>query len=129
MSKFAFLFALIREKFLVPKGFAIRRGATGDPVQHPSNVLKVGYHIKEMAAIKQTAAMMARNKDDAKVATDCLVVCDNKWATEVSADACATLTERTFKRIIELPRPPDLNNIEYLQHETLAITENDDETT
>ena len=111
MSKFAFLFALIREKLLVPKGFAIMRGATGDPVQQPSNALKVGYHIKEMAAIKKTAAMMARNKDAAQDATDCLVVCDNKWATEVSAGACATLTERTFKRIIELPRPPDLNNI------------------
>ena len=72
---------------------------------------------------------MARNKDDAQDATDCLVVCDKKWATEVSAAACATLTERTFKRIIELPRPPDLNNIEYLQHEARAITENDDETT
>ena len=65
------------------KGVAIMSGATGDSVQHPSNALKVGYHIKEMAAIKHTAAMMARNKDDAKDATDCLVVCDKKWATEV----------------------------------------------
>ena len=86
------------------KGVAILSGATGDSVQHPSNALKVGYHIKDMAAIKQTAAMMARNKDDAQDATDILVVCDKKWATEVSAAACATLTERTFNRIIDLPR-------------------------
>ena len=79
------------------KGVAILSGATGDSVQHPSNALKVGYHIKEMAVIKQTAAMMARNKDDAQDTTDCLVVCDKKWATEVSAAACATLTERTLQ--------------------------------
>ena len=61
------------------------QGAEGfhynDSVQHPSNALKVGYHIKDMAAIKQTAAMMARNKDGAQDATDWLVVCDKKWAT------------------------------------------------
>ena len=114
----------------MPKGFAIMSGATGDSVQHPSNALKAGYHIKDMAVIKQTAAMMARNKDDAQDATDCLVVCDEKWDTDVLAAVCGTLMERTFNRIMDLPRPPDLNNIsEYLQHEARAITEIDDETT
>ena len=113
---------------LVVKAVAFVSGATGDSFEHPSNALKAGYHVKELANIKEALAVMERNKEEAEDARDFLLVCRKNWVTEISAVACATLTERTFNKLVDLPRPADLQRLsQHLQREAGLITSIDDE--
>ena len=107
---------------LIVKAVALVSGATGDFFSHPSNALKAGYYIKEMASIKESTAIMARDQAEAEDARLLLLVCKKNWCTQISAVACATLNERSFNRAVDLPRPADLNRLsEYLHHEASTI--------
>ena len=121
---------LMPEKFkMVVKAVAVVSGATADSFDHPSNALKSGYYIKEMANIKETLTMMSRDKDKAEEARLFHAVCEKNWITEVSALACATLRERSFNKVVELPKPADLKKLsQHLQDEAgkIAVIESED---
>ena len=121
---------LMPEKFkMVVKAVAVVSGATADSFDHPSNALKSSYYIKEMANIKETLAMMSIDKDKAEEARLFHAVCEKNWITEVSALACATLRERSFNKVVELPKPADLKKLsQHLQDEAgkIAVIESED---
>lgn len=97
-------------------------GGSVDTFAHPSNALKMGYYLKEMADIKYSQALIKQEEEKAKDAQAFRFLCEKNWSTDVSSLACATIAERKFNQVIELPLPSDLKSLStYLQKEANSI--------
>lgn len=110
--------------YTVVKAVCIVSGKTDDSFQHPSNALKLGHHIKELANSKYILARINKNDADAEDASTFKELCVKSWKRDVSSLACATLNERTFNKVAELPEPGDLEKLSlYLQQQAGGISE------
>jgi hypothetical protein len=115
--------------FLEPQHFkcvlkAVQKvaGGTEESYKTPSNALKSGHHIKEMCAIKETFSIIAKDKDGMESAAQFLTLVKSNWAVEISTLACATLSERRYNTVVELPTPQDIAKLSsYLQNEEVKI--------
>jgi hypothetical protein len=83
-------------------------GATEETLDHPSNALKIGYHLKEMADLKETSALVEGDAEKTKEAANFKILLEKNWCSEVSAMAVNTQSERRFNKKINLPLPNDL---------------------
>jgi hypothetical protein len=96
-------------------------GIEEDSFHHPSNARKLGQHLKKLAGIKETEAIMSDDNDQQikqQEARDFLILMEKKWPAEISVRASATIAERNFNKKTELPLPSDLKKVsDYLQNE------------
>jgi hypothetical protein len=91
-------------------------GRKGDTMSNPSNALKLGYYLKDLANIKMSLALEKGDNAKYKSAKTFHKLCSKSWKSDVSAEACAEISERNFTRTLELPHPEDLLKLSsYLQ--------------
>ena len=97
-------------------------GGSDDAIDKPTNALKLGHRLKDLADIKITRALLEKNEEEAK---DCRIfkeLIDKNWKADVSSLALATLAERKFNKPVELPLPDDLEMLSrHLQSEAKKI--------
>lgn len=101
-------------------------GGTEESFQTPSNALKLGYAIKELADLKCTEAQMDGDVEGVDEATDFRKLVSRRWCPDISALACATISEGRFNKIQVLPEPEDLQKLsQYLLSETKKLSNNE----
>ncbi|XP_013383013.2 uncharacterized protein LOC106153550 [Lingula anatina] len=85
-------------------------GKEGNTYETPSNALKGGYVIKDLANIKESAALMSspKNLQRAEEAADVIKLMEKNWSSNVSSLATATLDEGRYTTVQSLPVPEDL---------------------
>ena len=116
---------LIPEKFkTVVQAVTTLCGGTDDSLETPSNALKMGQHIKELTDIKETNASIKRDTSSVEDCRQFRLLVEKNWRVEVSALACAILSERKFNKTIQLPGSDDLRKLsEYLKSQATKIQE------
>lgn len=83
-------------------------GGTEESIDTPSNALKLGHQIKEMADIKYSLTLMNMKEHEGTEARIFKELVDSNWKTDVSCLATAVMSERSWNKPVELPIPGDL---------------------
>ena len=87
-------------------------GSNGiDSYEHPSNVLKIGYHLKELTNLKESSALIKSKADEAADASNMKKLLDKNWCAEISAVAVATQSQNRFNKSTNLPIPGDMEKL------------------